>query len=186
MMRSKIPAIEALSEKSQALYDVLNNEGDLSCVLISTSYLDQCLASLLERFLIKSSISKNLLDPRYGTLGTFSARVDLCYCLGLVPKGLFQNLRTLSEIRNSFAHSYLSLSFDDPKVAHLCKSFTFPKAIGKRVEDNTGKSYELVDPFEQFKDPRSRFTIIVSLMVNRLLVTDLSTEPRMKKEKGWD
>lgn len=178
--------IEALSKESQALYDAVNNEDDLPCVLISTSFLDQCLASLLERFIIKGNTSKNLLDPRGGTLGTFTARVDLCYCLGLIPKGLFQNLRTVSEIRNRFAHSYLSLSFESPEVAQLCESFTFPKTIGKRFEGDTGKTYDLDDPFAQFTHPRPRFTIAVVLMASRLLLTGLSTERRPKKEKGWD
>lgn len=183
-MPTKIPSIETLSAESQALYDAVNDERDLPCVLISTSFLGQCLGSLLERFFINSNTAKSLLDSRSGPLGTFFARADLCYSLGMIPKALYQNLRRVGEIRNRFAHSYLSLSFDDPSVVQLCEALTLPKVVGTRVEGDTGKSYQDDDPFAQFTHPRMRFTICVVLMANRLLLTGLSTERRAKQEKG--
>lgn len=85
----KISAIENSSKQSKALYDAVNNEPDLPCVLISTSFLDQCLTSLLERFFIRSNIAKNMLDAGRGVLGSFSSRADLSYCLNLIPKTLY-------------------------------------------------------------------------------------------------
>lgn len=186
-MATKIPAIETLSRESQGLYDAVNDERDLPCVLISTSFLDQCLASMLERFFINSSTAKSMLDPRGGSLGTFLARADLCYCLGLIPKGLFQNLRTVGEIRNLFAHSYLSLSFDDSKVATLCESLTFPNLAARiRVGGDTGQSHDIDDPWAQYTHPKSKFTVCVALMASRLLLAGLSTERRPRQEKGWN
>ena len=179
-MAAKIPTIETLSKESQALYDAVNDESDLPCVLISTSFLDQCVASLLERFFINSSTAKSLLDPRGGALGTFSSRADLCYCLGL-----FQNLRIVGEIRNQFAHSYLSLSFDDPKVTELCGSLTLRKIAGGKRVDGDGNVRDLEDPWAEFAHPRSRFTICVIMMAERLILTGLSTNRRPKKEQGW-
>ena len=49
----RIPEVETLSKESSHLYDVLNNESDLACVLIATSYLDYALASLLKRHFIE-------------------------------------------------------------------------------------------------------------------------------------
>lgn len=185
-MHTKIPTIEMLSKESQALYDAVNDERDLPCVLISTSYLDQCLVSLLERFFIQSNTAKNVLDSRKGSLGIFSVRVDLCYCLGLISKGLLQNLRTVGEIRNRFAHSYLSLSFNDPEVVKLCLQLNFPKvAGGKRIEGDTGNSYDIDDPWKGFAEPKLRFTICVALMANRLLSTGRSMKRRPKQDNGW-
>ncbi len=173
-MNKKIPLIETLSKESKALYDAVNGEDDLPCVLISTSFLDQCLASLLERSFIKGSTARRLLDPRGGPLGNISARADICYCFDLIPKELYQNLRTVTEIRNRFAHSYLSLSFGDSEITRLCKTLTFPKATAKRVEVVTGESYNIEDPFARFNTPRDRFAISVVLMANRLLLIGLA------------
>jgi len=186
-MHTKIPAIEKLSEESQALYDAVNDERDLPCVLISTSFLDHCLVSLLERFFIQSDNTKKVLDPRSGSLGTFSARVDMSYCLGLISKGLFQNLHKVGRIRNKFAHSYLSKTFTDPEVVYLCEKLTFPKvAGGKRVECNTGNSYDIDNPWERFTEPKLKFTICVVLMANSLLSIGHSMERRPKQHNGWN
>jgi DNA-binding MltR family transcriptional regulator len=173
-MAQKIPGIEQLSQESQALYDAVNEEPDLPCVLISTSYLDQCLASLLERHFISGKTAKRLLDPRGGPIGTFSVRADICYCLGIISKDLYNNLRTVAEIRNRFAHSYLSISFDDSEVAILCEQLTFPEvALSKRTEGDTGDTYDVENPFERFKGPRVKFTVNAVLMANRLLLIGL-------------
>ena len=142
-------------------------------MLISTSFLDQCLASILGNFFIKSDTAKKLLDPGSGTLGTFSARADLCYCLDLISKELYQNLRTVAEIRNRFAHSHFFLSFEDSEVAELCNNLAFPKAWAIFTETVTGESYKPEDPFARFKGSRDKFTIIVVLMANRLLLIGL-------------
>src|SRR2546430_4966402 len=122
MKRKPIPEVEQLSEESKHLYDVLNNESDLACVLIATSYLDYALASLLKRRFIKSSLANKLLDSPRGPISTFSARYDLAYCLGLIPAGLRQNLEIVGNIRNSFAHDYLSLTLEADDIAQLVRS----------------------------------------------------------------
>lgn len=181
----QIPAVETLSEQSKALCEVINNEPDLACVLISTSFLDQCLASLLEKYFIESSNTvQKLLDARGGTLGTFSSRSDLSYCLGLISKSLYQNLKIVGEIRNTFAHSHLNLSFGDADVAKLVNSLTFPSVLATvRIEN--GNAHHNSDPFGRFKEPRARFSVIIVLMVNRVLGTGLSTEHRPKQKENW-
>ena len=173
-MVRKIPEIEQLSEETQALFKAVNEEPDLPCVLISTSYLDQCLASILKRHFIKGNTANRLLDPRGGPIGSFFIRADICYCLNLIPKGLYENLRTVAEIRNRFAHSYLSVSFKDSEVIKLCDKLSFPEvALSKRIEGNTGEIQDIENPFDHFKEPRSKFTLNAVLMAERLIIIGL-------------
>src|SRR5437899_3106263 len=88
--------------KSRQVYDVLNNESDLACVLIATSYLDNALATLLKRHLIESSVVNRVLESPRGPLSSFASRSDLAYCLGLISKGLRKNLEIIGQIRNTF------------------------------------------------------------------------------------
>src|SRR5882757_6248415 len=104
MARRSIFAVEQLSSDSQALFDVLNNESDLAAVLVGVSVIDACLASMLERFLLESSVATKLLHGTKGALGTLAARSDACYCLGLIEKSLYKDLLVLGEMRNLFAH----------------------------------------------------------------------------------
>jgi DNA-binding MltR family transcriptional regulator len=173
----KIFAVEALSAESKALHEAMNNEPDFPCVLIAASFLDQCLASLLERFFIESPVSTELLR---GTLGTFSSRAKLCCALGLIPESLMKNLLKVGEIRNKFAHSYLSLSFEDPGITDLCKSVSFPE-----ISQWVGADLEAGDPWAQFQGPRVKFTLVVTSMASRLLLFGLGAERRQKQSRGW-
>src|SRR4051812_16820014 len=105
MAKTSHPSIPELDAEIAALYKLLNTEDDFACVMVSHAFIDQCIASLLQKFLIdKSSTAASMLSHR-GLLGSYSARCDLAYCLGLIPKGVFQNLEVLGDIRNAFGHS---------------------------------------------------------------------------------
>src|SRR5262245_50531194 len=96
-----VPTIAALGEQTIELYQSLTDVNDTAVVLVGTGFLDQCVASLLEHSMIDSSTVRSMLHYT-GQIGTFSARSDLAYGLGLIAKGVYQNLRKFGEIRNRF------------------------------------------------------------------------------------
>jgi len=183
--KRQIPEVETLSEESKKLYDVLNNESDLACVLIAANYLDYALASLLKRHFIESSAVNKLLDPPGGALSTFAGRSDLAYCLGLIPKGLYQNLETIGQIRNAFAHSYLSLELDDSEIKKLVDKLIPPTVHQSVTVDEDGVRQSGPTSLSINGSSRDRFDLIVVLMVNRLLLTGLSVKHKEKQIKGW-
>ena len=137
-------------------------------------------------FLLTAELQKALL--RYdGPLGGFVTRTDLAYSLGLIPKGVLQNLRTLAEIRNQFAHSYLSLTFDDADVAALCFQLTLLRMYTKKRHSETGKETLVHQPWnESFRNvPRLRYVIVASLLAMHLLDAGRTVERRIKDETGW-
>jgi DNA-binding MltR family transcriptional regulator len=164
--RSILPP-ESLSEDSQKFLKFLNESSDLSAVLVATSYLDASLAGMLHRFFIVSQTSDRLLDTR-GSLGTFVARADAAYALGLISKVMYQCLIAIAEIRNEFAHHHLELSFASPKVQELCGKLNYIDACFKDA-----------NPLEQFmKTVRDRFVLSVVLVSQQLLVLGIGTERR--------
>jgi len=92
MKRWKPINIEELSSDTKIVFDVLNDESDLACVLIGTSYLSELLANIIEASFIETSISGKLLDPQSGAIGQFATRADLAYCLDLINKKVYQDL----------------------------------------------------------------------------------------------
>ena len=167
---SKIPGLEGLETEAADFHRLLGQEkSDLARVLLSLAFIDLCLASLLKEFLIDGETSKRLLQHT-GVLGAFHARADMAYCLGLIPKGMLQNLRALSEMRNSFAHSHLSLSFDDKDVISHCEKLTIPKSNATAINSETGKSRE-TDEWHpsMFATPRDRFVLIAALIADSLM-----------------
>ena len=183
--KPQIPEVETLSKESKHLYDVLNNESDLACVLIATSYLDYTLASLLKRYFIESNVVNKLLDPPRGALSTFASRSDLAYRLGLIPKGLFQNLEIIGKIRNTFAHSYLSRGLSDNEIERLVNSLIPPTAHQSITIDGDDVRHSGPASLSLMGCPRDQFNMIVVFMVNRLLLTGLATKHRDKEVGGW-
>ena len=169
--RTILPA-EALSADMQKLYDVLNNEPDFSVIVVSCSYVDACLGSILEKHLIESSISTKLLDVRSGALGSFAARSDACYSLGLVSKDIYQDLVVLGELRNQVAHHHHMLDFSVTAIADSCQSLKFAETL-KRWDMDNG---ELMFKPGQLAEPRFRFVMSVVLLSQRLLLIALGTK----------
>jgi len=185
MVRKSIPDVEQLSAESAHLYDVLNEESDLACVLIATSYLDYALASLLKRHLVESGVVNKLLDSPRGALSTFATRSDLAYSLGLIPKSLYQNLETIGKIRNQFAHSYTSIALDSADIEKLVNSLIPPTTHQTLTVDGDNSTHSGPQPMPLIGSSRDRFNTIVVVMVNMLLLTGLQTKRREKKLKGW-
>ena len=63
--KAKLLKFEELNSDTQAVYDVLNGESDLPCILIGTNFLDQILASLVEQTFIKSSVAQKMLNHKW-------------------------------------------------------------------------------------------------------------------------
>lgn len=180
-----IPDVETLSEESKQLYDVLNDESDLGCVLIVASYIDHALASLLKRYFIESRAVDKLLESPRGSISSFASRCDLAYCLGLIPKSFYQNLEILGKIRNTFAHSYLSLGLADDNIAPLVSSLIPPTIQHTITVEANDAKHAGPAPMSLVGSTRERFNVVVVLMFNSLLLTGLATKHREKKIKGW-
>jgi hypothetical protein len=101
-----------LAKNAGEVYRATRRESPLACVLLSVSYLERLLITVLSNFLIKEPTSKRLFDPNNGSLGQFSSCSDVAYCLGLIAKDVHTNLRIVGKIRNTFAHNDVPVDFD--------------------------------------------------------------------------
>lgn len=179
------PSFDQLLEDATWFYKSLNKRSDVTIVVTSVAYLDQCLASLLEKKFVESTAAADLLTID-GPLGSFAQRSKLSYCLGLVSGKVLNNLMVVAGIRNRFAHKHLELSFDDSEVINLCDSLSFPKVRGITVNPATGKFRESKQwPPEFATTPRTKFIAVVSLLATRLTFIGMEAKPYEKMEKGW-
>ena len=161
---------EKLSKEVDKLYHVLNEEDDYPCIILSTSFLEQALGTLLASRMVKCEQTTSLLEPS-GPLGMLGARANAAYCLELIPYKMWKNIDTIRKIRNDLAHSYFSKDFTDQSVRDLCMNLnlynsTTVISIGSDNKDTLDSSLE--------NDPRNRFTYVVVIMANIILLTALN------------
>lgn len=161
---SKRPLLppELLAGLTKELTAALSDDNDTAVVLVGAGYVDACIGSLLSEVLIDSSVSSKLLSAGTGLLGSFSARADLCYALGMISKLFYMDLCTMAEVRNTFAHHHLALSFVDPKVALLCSRLSFATS--------PESGFTLAPCYHRaFEHPKQRF-VMSAIFLSQLLL----------------
>ena len=126
MAKKKRPRIEDLASFTEKF----GNESDRGAALIGAALLDGHLCLLIASFLIddKNEVNELLgINSYYSPLGTFSARIRAAYCLGLISRDEFHDLRIIQRIRNAFAHELDSSSFGSEQIRDRCNSLRTPQ-----------------------------------------------------------
>ena len=103
----------------------LNQKSDHEVAVLGGAYLDSILADLVSLALrddpkeIEDFVGLSA-DGR-APAGSFGARIQLAYLLGLIDKPRMQRLRKIKAVRNLFSH-HVSVSFADKRVASEVKA----------------------------------------------------------------
>ncbi len=107
------PAVlNAVNEAGNITAQLLK-EGGRGAVLLGAARLDLALEKLLKATMNPHTGGEdNLFDPDR-PLGTFSAKIALCYRLGLIDKQVEHALQMIRKVRNDFAHSFEDASLAD-------------------------------------------------------------------------
>lgn len=99
------------------------NESDRAAVILGAAHIDILLYQYLQKALLPTPTSQDELLDSDRALGTFSARINACYRLGLIDTKMCRALHLLRKIRNSFAHeagaTSLSLGAHRDRVREL-------------------------------------------------------------------
>lgn len=172
--RPALPLPEELGLQSKQLYGVLHKSDSLQCVLVGASAVDHCLASILRNHLVDGTTSLGLLRPGRA-LGDFTTRRQMCYCLGLITKDTSEDVGRIGRVRDLFADSLFDMSFEHEEVVTLCDGLHAEGFLEKATQD-----------FLAYMDTRGRFSIAVTVVVNRLRLDELSTHHRERKGIGTE
>lgn len=100
----------------------LKRETDRGLPLVGAALIDEKLLETLEAFACPERSMGKLLNEGTAPLGTFSARTELCYALGLIDDFEHREISLVRKVRNEFAHAKHGTSFKTEKIAGLCSS----------------------------------------------------------------
>jgi len=103
---------------------VLTPESDRGCALLAASYLDGELEALLRARLVDDAKTIETFFRPDGPLGSFSARIDMAYLLGLIGSAARRDLDLIREIRNDFGHNPSPIDFSHPAIANRCRELS--------------------------------------------------------------
>jgi len=133
---------------------LLNKESDRGRALISSGILEEQLRKVLIAFMADVPIVKSMTKGPTAPFGSFSARINGAFALGLLSDHEFRDLHLVRSIRNEFAHN-VHMSFDKENIKAMCEKFELK---AHDYTDGQGKDV-MVGPVSQFA------TAVVSLVL---------------------
>jgi hypothetical protein len=95
----------------------LDCESERGSAIVSAVLMDEVLENLIKAKLV-SSIKKEdeLFVGAYAPLGSFSAKIDFAYRLGLISLRNQNSLHIIRQLRNDFAHSSTQETFESTRI----------------------------------------------------------------------
>ncbi len=160
-MTRKIPLPIELLPGSEHLFDAINSEPVLPCVLLVGAHLEQALATLLKAFFIEGSSTVKIIFDDGNVLDTVRRRADVAYCLGLISRVNYVNIGLIGEIRNIFAHSQVEIDYGNPDVLKRCDRLESPVLL----DPSAASSF-----LELIKNTRTKFSMISVMLINKIIV----------------
>ena len=128
---------------------------DRSTAILLSAYLDICLEVLLRECIVNSGEVEDLFGEQ-GSLGTFSAKIDMAYAINLLPKTFRADLHQIRKIRNRFAHDLHGLTFSTNDIQNHCRALTTPKDYPTGTEQTVAQM--------SLNDPRQLFLFTAAIL----------------------
>jgi hypothetical protein len=137
-------------------------ESDRAAVILGAAKLDTMLLQILQAKLVPCSSGKDDLLEGDNPLGTFSARINMAFRLGLISAEFSRALHLIRKIRNSYAHEFsgvsLSAGSHRDRVRELVQPFS----------QHAGFKWVLNTFFGGLNTPPNEFRAVVATLSIRL------------------
>lgn len=95
-------------------------QSDRAAVIVCAALLEDGLTRAIQSTLHRDKAVLEKLFRPSGPLGSFSAKIDLAFAMGLYSKEIHKDLVTIKNIRNEFAHGLTTKNLGSQKVRDLC------------------------------------------------------------------
>jgi DNA-binding MltR family transcriptional regulator len=174
-------------EDMAVLAEINRGASDRALGIIAASLVEIHLTKLISKaFVTEAKVgSKETVQERVfrssGPLGSFSAKIQFAYLMGLISTGVFKDLEIMKEIRNRFAHRTEIGSFLHPEIESRCLNFTL---VDKHIVDPPRGVYgdpsaifglQIGNAAEKLKNPKERYALAAQVL--SLGIQDASAFP---------
>lgn len=182
--------LQSVPQRFQTFFAVLEElelESDRGVAILGISLLDYRIQELLLHLLVPIKESKELVKR-----APFAGRLTLALSTGLIERAEYVECNLLRSIRNDFAHLFAHrFSFNDPKVADLCRKlrfyyFTADESPEEAESIDDMPTDEELDTLVAAASPRQHFIRSVAQIYMNWMIREFHTQHRQMKPGGMD
>lgn len=174
------------NDEYDAVADMECNQSDRATAIVCAALLEDRLSTAIR---MKCVQDKKVIDQFFrsaGPLGSFSAKSDLGYLLGLFSKEVYTDLYYVRQIRNEFAHKMKTRSFATQRIADLCRNFKSHKRnfTVEVVDKKIGIKPQRLFPELDVDSPtynRDQFVRVCQVLVVMFGIFEPKGKPRQPK-----
>jgi len=157
----------------------LNTISDRAAAIVGAAILETRIETALKILLFdhakapKVSVHDDMFRAS-GPLGSFSAKINLGFMLGIYTSDSWRDMDYIREIRNSFAHKISTKEFTTQRIKDLCFNLkSFEKYLMPYGSNAPNPPIDRMTIFEkdlqeQLSDPRKRYLLCIRTFVTAL------------------
>jgi DNA-binding MltR family transcriptional regulator len=102
-----------------------DHSSDRTAAILGATIIENALRlALLACFRPEEKDHKGLFEGATGPLATFSSRIEIAYALRIFGPKTLSDLQCIKVIRNSFAHSLMTMDFTLVEIITVCDALT--------------------------------------------------------------
>lgn len=122
-MKKENAHIGLRADEFKSFRGLWKKDTDQGCILLAAAYLDVGLQELLKGHFVQDRKLAEELLGNSRPIGSFSARIDLTFLLGLIGRRVHRDLHLVRKIRNICAHSLQPVEFSNREIDQRCNQF---------------------------------------------------------------
>ena len=131
----ELPKID-WKEASKAI-ETIKPLSERGWVIVAAAKLDERLEIVLKSFFANIPKAADKVFNETGPIGTFYARIEIAFLLGLISEREHRILHLIRKIRNDFSHKSDDLSFSESPIRERCEAFDTTLILGSPSGRNT-------------------------------------------------
>jgi mannitol operon repressor len=112
-------------EQIQETIAEIEGGSDRAAAIVAAAFVEDHLATALQRRMRENAKIVAELFRSSGPLGSFSAKIDMAFLLGLITEEAHKELHAIRAIRNLFAHTLGKLSFNSGRILNLSNNLVY-------------------------------------------------------------
>ena len=127
------PTVETIN----AATTEIATDGPRGAILLGSTLVESILTSTIAHHMVPLEDEEyDRLFRNYGPLSTFSARIKIAYAFRVIGPKIRDDLESLRELRNGFAHTQHVLDFEAAELADQLKRFNCLSSVPTGDQSN--------------------------------------------------